>query len=94
MSATFAHRQHLAVAPHVGGPLRQRVLGQRLLHAGEVVAHQQRLAGLGEVMDLVGRIMIALHRAFEMGHEIRALDGQIVVVFHNCSFWFACHCRA
>ena len=53
MSA-LAHRQQLAVAPHVGRPLGERVLGQRLLHAGEVVAHQQRLAGLGEVVDLVG----------------------------------------
>ena len=28
-------------------------------------------------------MMIALHRAFEMGHERRALDRQIVVVFHG-----------
>jgi len=32
------HRQHFAVTPEVGGTLRQRVFGQRLLHAGEVVA--------------------------------------------------------
>jgi hypothetical protein len=82
-------RQQFAVAPHVGGPLRQRILGQGLLHAGEVVTHQQRLAGLGKVMNLVGGIMIALHRAFEMGHEVRAFDGEIIVVFHvRFSFLF------
>jgi hypothetical protein len=27
--------------------------------------------------------MIAFHRAFEMGHERRAFDGQVVVVFHG-----------
>ena len=39
-------------------------------------------------MDLVGGIMIAFHRAFEMGHERRAFDGQIVVVFHGLFFLF------
>src|SRR6476646_3504889 len=34
-------------------------------------------------MDLVGRVMIAFHRAFEMGHERRTFDGQVVVVFHG-----------
>ena len=81
----FPHREHLAIAPQIRRPLRQRILAQRLLHAGEVVAHQQRLAGLGEIVDLVGRIMVAFHRAFEMGHECRALDRQIVIVFHGIS---------
>src|SRR5437764_374363 len=27
--------------------------------------------------------MIAFHRAFEMGHERRAFDGEVVVVFHD-----------
>jgi hypothetical protein len=27
--------------------------------------------------------MIAFHRAFEMGHERRAFDRQIVIVFHG-----------
>ena len=39
-------------------------------------------------MDLVGGIMIAFHRAFEMGHERRTFDGQIVVVFHGLLFRF------
>jgi hypothetical protein len=33
--------------------------------------------------------MIAFHRAFEMGHERRTFDRQIVIVFHGwdlCSF--------
>ena len=88
MSETFRTGSSLAVAPHVGGTLRQRVLGQRLLHAGEVVAHQQRLSGFGEIVDLVGGIVIAFHRAFEMGHERRTFDGQIVVVFHGLLFRF------
>ena len=37
-------------------------------------------------MDLVGGIMIAFHRAFEMGDEGRAFDGEVVVVFHGFSF--------
>jgi transcription elongation factor GreA-like protein len=37
-------------------------------------------------MDLVGGIMIAFHRAFEMGHERRTFDRQIVIVFHGGSF--------
>jgi hypothetical protein len=36
-------------------------------------------------VDLVGGIMIAFHRAFEMGHERWTFDGQIVVVFHGNS---------
>jgi hypothetical protein len=63
--------------------LGESVLGQRLLHACEVVAHQERLAGLGEVVDLIGGIVIALHRAFEMGDEGRAFDGEVVVVVHG-----------
>ena len=81
----MAHRQQLAVAPHVGGALSQRVLGQGLLDPGKIVTDQQRLAGLGEIVDLVGRIVVAFHRAFEMGDEGRALDGEIVVVFHGLS---------
>jgi hypothetical protein len=34
-------------------------------------------------VDLVGGIMIAFHRAFEMGDESRTLDRQIVIVFHG-----------
>jgi hypothetical protein len=37
-------------------------------------------------VDLVGGIMITFHRAFEMGHERRTFDRQIVIVFHDCSF--------
>jgi hypothetical protein len=37
-------------------------------------------------MDLIGGVAVAFHRAFEMGHERRTFDGQIIVVFHDCSF--------
>jgi hypothetical protein len=37
-------------------------------------------------MDLVGGIAIAFHRAFEMSHERRTFDGQIVVIFHGLLF--------
>ena len=86
----FAHRQELAVAPHVARTLGKRVLGQRLLHAREVVAHQKRLAGLGEIVDLVGGVMIAFHRAFEMGDEGRAFDGEVVVVVHGLVSFLFC----
>ena len=49
----------------------------------EIVAHQQRLACLRQIVDLIGGIMIAFHRAFEMGDERRTLGGQIVIVFHG-----------
>jgi len=79
----FAHRQQLAIAPQVGRALPERVFCQRLLHPGEVVAHQERFPGFGKVVDLIGGIAIAFHRAFEVGHERRTFDGQIVVVFHR-----------
>ncbi|MGY3118191.1 hypothetical protein ACVWXQ_002128 [Bradyrhizobium sp. S3.14.4] len=34
-------------------------------------------------MDLVGSVMIAFHRAFEMSDEGRAFDGEIVVIVHG-----------
>src|SRR6516165_318600 len=34
-------------------------------------------------MNLVGGIVIAFERAFEMGDEGRTLDGQVVVLFHG-----------
>jgi hypothetical protein len=37
-------------------------------------------------VDLVGGITIALHRAFEMGHERGTFDRQIIVVFHYFFF--------
>jgi len=39
-------------------------------------------------VDLVGGIMIAFHRAFEMGDKGRALGGQIVIVFQGIFFLF------
>ena len=60
----IAHRQQFAIAPQVGRALRQRVLGQRLAHAGEIVAHQQRLARAGKVMNLIRRV--ALRRSLRI----------------------------
>jgi hypothetical protein len=37
-------------------------------------------------MDLVGGIVIAFQRAFQMGHERRTFDRQIVIVFHGLFF--------
>ena len=82
----FANRQHLAVAPEIGRPLLKRIFGQRLLHAGKIVSHQKRLVRLGEIVDLIGGVVIAFHRAFEVGHERRAFDRQIVIVFHRIPF--------
>ena len=79
----IAHRQQFAIAPQIGRALRQRVLGQRLSDAGEIVAHQQRLAGAGQIMDLIGLVALAGHRAFEMRDEVRPLGRQIVVVLHH-----------
>jgi hypothetical protein len=53
-----------------------------LLESRKIVADEQRLAGLGKIVHLVGRIAVSLHGAFEMGHERRTFDRQIVVVFH------------
>src|SRR3954471_14894558 len=39
-------------------------------------------------MDLVGRVMVPLHRAFEMGDEGRAFDGEVVVVLHDSLSFF------
>ncbi|MEY9423935.1 hypothetical protein ABIF69_010377 [Bradyrhizobium japonicum] len=50
-------------------------------------------------MDLVGGVMIALHRAFQVRDEGRAFDGEIVVIVHGLvSFLFykrlsARHCE-
>ena len=74
------HRQQFAIAPQIRRPARQRILAQRLLHAGEIVAHQQRLAGAGEIVNFVGRITLAGLGAFEMGDEGRPLGGQVFVV--------------
>ena len=73
------HRQKFAIAPQIRRPLRQRVFAQRLFHAGEIVTHQQRLAGAGQIMDFVGRIMFAGLGAFEMGDEGFAFGGEVVV---------------
>ena len=76
------HRQQLAVAPEVGRALRERIPAQRAFHAIEVVAHQQRLAGAGEIVHRVRRIMLAGSGAFEVGDEGRPLGRQVVIVPH------------
>ena len=73
------HREKLAIAPQIRRTLRQRVLAQRLLHAGKIVTHQQGLADAGQVMDFVGGIVLAGFRAFEMRDESFSFGRQIVV---------------
>jgi len=69
--ARMAHGQKLTIAPQVSRTARERVLTQRLAHAFEIVAHQQRLAGAREVVHRIGRIVLARVGAFEMRDEGR-----------------------
>ena len=74
------HRQQLAIAPQVGRAICQRRFGQCLFHAGQIVADQQRLAGARQIMNFVGRVMLAGRGAFQVGDESRPFGGQVVVV--------------
>ena len=81
------HRQQLAIAPEIARPARQRLLAQGFLDAVEIVAHEQRLAGTRQIMQLVRRIALAGRRTFQMGDEGRALGRQVFIVAACCSSW-------
>ena len=80
----IAHRQQFAVAPQIGRAVAKRRFAQRLAHAGEIVAHQQRLVRARKIMDLVGVVALTGHCAFEVSDKARPVRGQIAVVLHHC----------
>jgi hypothetical protein len=88
------YRQELAIAPEIRGPLRQRVLAQRLAYAIEIVAHQERLAGAREIMHLIRRIGLAGGATNQIGDEGRPLGGEIIGVRHDRLLCSAAFCHA
>jgi hypothetical protein len=60
-------RQQLAPFPHVRRAARDVVAGQSPPRLIEIVAHQQRLSGARQIVDLPGFVALAGQRTFEMG---------------------------
>ena len=71
-----------AVTPHVGRACRQGLLGDDGRDGVEVVANEERLAGIGEAVELVRLVVFAGGAALEMGDERGAIGGQILEVIH------------
>ena len=66
-----ADREKFAITPQIGRPAGEFFLAQRLFHAVEIVADQERFSRARQVVHLVGGVMFAGRGAFEMRDEGR-----------------------
>ena len=76
------HGQELSVTPHVGGPGRQGLLVDGGGDGVEVVANEERLAGVRETVELARLVVFAGGAALEMGDWRGPIGGQILEVIH------------
>jgi hypothetical protein len=65
----FGQRQQLAPFPHAGVARRQLLAAEPRRDRVEVVACQQRLARLRQILEAVGFIALTGQRAFKVSHE-------------------------
>jgi hypothetical protein len=63
------HGQELTVAPEAAGARGEDLLVDRPAECVQVVADQERLAGVGEAVDPVGLVALSGHGAFEMSYK-------------------------
>jgi hypothetical protein len=81
----LAHRKQFAITPDVRRSPAKRVLAQGTANACEIIAHEQRLAGRRQPMDLVGLKSFAGIGALQMRDEGGPFGTQILVVVHSAS---------